>query len=166
MRWALIISTATMLETSAIIEQDTVVKEVKPVENQPLMIAKASTFLKNIRLIIKSHFSILPHVSATETGGAYTRIRRKRWGKGKGSYADWVYQGDDMLGQLLDILESTGLADNTLVMVSADNGAAGREYHHFATTKEVSTRVDIVNLFWPSGLVGSNPDLRVTKLFQ
>ena len=33
-----------------------------------------------------------------------------------------------MLGQLLDILESTGLADNTLVIVSADNGAAGREY--------------------------------------
>ena len=33
-----------------------------------------------------------------------------------------------MLGKLLDILESTGLADNTLVIVSADNGAAGREY--------------------------------------
>ena len=47
---------------------------------------------------------------------------------GKGSYSDWVYQGDDMLGQLLDTLESTGLADDTLVLVSADNGAAGRTY--------------------------------------
>jgi arylsulfatase A-like enzyme len=33
-----------------------------------------------------------------------------------------------MLGQLLDTLESTGLANNTLVLVSADNGAAGRDY--------------------------------------
>ena len=46
----------------------------------------------------------------------------------KGAYADWVYQGDDMLGQLLDTLESTGQSENTLVLVSADNGAAGREY--------------------------------------
>ena len=46
---------------------------------------------------------------------------------GKGSYSDWVYQGDDMLGRLLDTLESTGLADDTLA-VSADNGAAGRTY--------------------------------------
>ena len=33
-----------------------------------------------------------------------------------------------MLGQLLDTLESTGLADDTLVLVSADNGVAGRAY--------------------------------------
>ena len=33
-----------------------------------------------------------------------------------------------MLGQILDTLESTGLADDTLVLVSADNGAAGRTY--------------------------------------
>jgi arylsulfatase A-like enzyme len=33
-----------------------------------------------------------------------------------------------MLGQILDTLKSTGQAENTLVLVSADNGAAGREY--------------------------------------
>jgi arylsulfatase A-like enzyme len=36
-------------------------------------------------------------------------------------YGDWVYQGDHMLGQLLDALEKKGLAGNTLVIATADN---------------------------------------------
>lgn len=110
-----------------IIEQDTVLKKVKPVENQPLMIAKAVEFLNEHALNKQKPFFLYfpmcpPHkpvVPAPEYSGK---------GGGKGSYADWVYQGDDMLGQLLDTLESTGLADETLVLVSADNGAAGRDY--------------------------------------
>ena len=112
-----------------IIEQDTVVKEVKPVENQPLMIAKAIEFLKECSLNKEKPFFLYfpmcpPHkpvVPAPQYAGKGGKV-------GKGSYSDWVYQGDDMLGQLLDTLESTGLADDTLVLVSADNGAAGRTY--------------------------------------
>ena len=112
-----------------IIEQDTVVKEVKPVENQPLMIAKAIDFLKERSLNKEKPFFLYfpmcpPHkpvVPAPQYVGKGGKV-------GKGSYSDWVYQGDDMLGQLLDTLESTGLADDTLVLVSADNGAAGRTY--------------------------------------
>ena len=112
-----------------IIEQDTVVKEVKPIENQPLMIAKAIDFLKERSLNKEKPFFLYfpmcpPHkpvVPAPQYVGKGGKV-------GKGSYSDWVYQGDDMLGQLLDTLESTGLADDTLVLVSADNGAAGRTY--------------------------------------
>ena len=112
-----------------IIEQDTVVKEVKAVENQPLMVAKAMEFLKERSLDKEKPFFLYfpmcpPHkpvVPAPQYVGKGGKV-------GKGSYSDWVYQGDDMLGQLLDTLESTGLADDTLVLVSADNGAAGREY--------------------------------------
>ena len=112
-----------------IIEQDTVIKEVKPVENQPLMVARAIKFLKERSLNKEKPFFLYfpmcpPHkpvVPAPQYVGKGGKV-------GKGSYSDWVYQGDDMLGQLLDTLESTGLADDTLVLVSADNGAAGREY--------------------------------------
>ena len=112
-----------------IIEQDTVVKEVKPIENQPLMIAKAIDFLKERSLNKEKPFFLYfpmcpPHkpvVPAPQYVGKGGKV-------GKGSYSDWVYQGGDMLGQLLDTLESTGLADDTLVLVSADNGAAGRTY--------------------------------------
>ena len=112
-----------------VIEQDTVVKEVKPIENQPLMIAKAIDFLKERSLNKEKPFFLYfpmcpPHkpvVPAPQYVGKGGKV-------GKGSYSDWVYQGDDMLGQILDTLESTGLADDTLVLVSADNGAAGRTY--------------------------------------
>ena len=112
-----------------IIEQDTVVNKVMPVENQPLMIAKAVEFLREYSHNKKKPFFLYfpmcpPHkpvVPAPEYLG-------KGGGGVKGSYADWIYQGDDMLGDLLDTLESTGLDDNTLVLVTADNGAAGRDY--------------------------------------
>ena len=46
----------------------------------------------------------------------------------EGKYADWVYQGDHMLGELLDALERSGQAKNTLVIATGDNGAAKRPY--------------------------------------
>jgi arylsulfatase A-like enzyme len=50
-------------------------------------------------------------------------------------YGDWVYQGDHMLGQLLDALERKGLAANTLVIATADNGAANRPYPPLRSSK-------------------------------
>lgn len=39
-----------------------------------------------------------------------------------GAYGDSVYETDDSIGKLLAALDETGLADNTLVIFSADNG--------------------------------------------
>ena len=111
-----------------IIEQDTVVEQVSPVENQPLMIAKAIKFLEgrsNEEDPFFLYFPMCPPHSPVVPAPQYAG---KGGSVGKGSYADWIYQGDDMLGQLLDTLEATGLGENTLVLVSADNGAAGRDY--------------------------------------
>lgn len=49
-----------------------------------------------------------------------------RW-KGKSGinpYADFVMQVDDTLGQVLDALEARGVADNTLVILTSDNGCS------------------------------------------
>ncbi|QVM85486.1 arylsulfatase [Novosphingobium decolorationis] len=43
---------------------------------------------------------------------------------GYGLYADGMEQLDDQVGQLLDLLEELGVADNTMVMFSTDNGPA------------------------------------------
>jgi arylsulfatase A-like enzyme len=50
----------------------------------------------------------------------------KQWlGKsGINPYADFVMQTDDSIGQLLRTLEEQGLADNTLVIVTSDNGCS------------------------------------------
>jgi arylsulfatase A len=50
-------------------------------------------------------------------------------------YGDWVHQGDHMLGRILDTLDQVGLAENTLVIATADNGAAGRPYPPLRASK-------------------------------
>lgn len=42
---------------------------------------------------------------------------------GLGIYADGMVEHDGMVGQLLDKLDALGIADNTIVMYSTDNGA-------------------------------------------
>ncbi len=42
---------------------------------------------------------------------------------GLGPYADFVHQTDWTVGQVLDALERTGTADNTLVIYTSDNGS-------------------------------------------
>ena len=84
-----------------VIEQNTVVREVKPVENQPLMIARAVDFLKeqssNKKKPFFLYFPMCPPHKPVVPAPEYTG---KGGGGRKGSYADWVYQGDSMLGQI------------------------------------------------------------------
>lgn len=47
---------------------------------------------------------------------------------GYGIYADGMMELDDDVGVLLDLLEGLGVADNTFVMFSTDNGAASNSW--------------------------------------
>lgn len=47
---------------------------------------------------------------------------------GYGIYADGMMEMDDDVGELLDQLEELGVADNTIVMFSTDNGAASNSW--------------------------------------
>jgi arylsulfatase A-like enzyme len=47
---------------------------------------------------------------------------------GYGLYADGMMELDDDVGELLDLLDELGVADNTLVMFSTDNGAASNSW--------------------------------------
>jgi arylsulfatase A-like enzyme len=54
-----------------------------------------------------------------------TNLSEKYAGKsGYGVYADGMMELDDTVGELLKVLDETGVADNTIVMFSTDNGAA------------------------------------------
>ncbi|MEM7176889.1 MAG: arylsulfatase [Pseudomonadota bacterium] len=54
----------------------------------------------------------------------FTHLKEESQGKtGFGVYADGMVEHDGMVGQLLDKLEELGIADNTIVMYSTDNGA-------------------------------------------
>ena len=45
-----------------------------------------------------------------------------------GAYGDFIHELDWSVGQILDTLDRKGLADNTIVMFSSDNGAVARGY--------------------------------------
>ncbi len=54
----------------------------------------------------------------------WTHLKEESKGKtGLGVYADGMVEHDAMVGQLLEKLDELGIADNTIVMYSTDNGA-------------------------------------------
>jgi arylsulfatase A-like enzyme len=54
----------------------------------------------------------------------WTHLKKESEGKtGFGVYADGMVEHDGMVGQLLKQLDDLGIADNTIVMYSTDNGA-------------------------------------------
>jgi arylsulfatase A-like enzyme len=54
----------------------------------------------------------------------FTHLKKESQGKtGLGVYPDGMVEHDGHVGQLLDKLDQLGIADNTLVMYSTDNGA-------------------------------------------
>jgi arylsulfatase A-like enzyme len=50
-------------------------------------------------------------------------------------YGDWLYQGDAMLGQIMEALGRNHLADDTLIIATSDNGAEHRAYEPLRESK-------------------------------
>jgi arylsulfatase A-like enzyme len=117
---------------STIIEQDRVVANVPAVENQPLMIKKAIEWIDEHAKaggpfflyfpMCPPHEPIVPSPEFTGKSGAQDLVRKDP------KYGDWLYQGDAMLGQILEALDRNKLSGNTLVIAASDNGAEHRAY--------------------------------------
>mgnify|MGYP002632156540 FL=1 len=113
----------------SVIEQDRVVANVEGVENQPLMIKKALQYIEERSKEKKPFFLYFPMCPPHSPIVPASELKGKSGMAGKeGKYGDWVYQGDHMLGQLMDALERTGQDKNTLLIATGDNGAARRPY--------------------------------------
>lgn len=118
-------------DIGTIIEQDRVAEHVQETQNQPKMIAKAIEWIEKrdpekpfflYFPMCPPHTPIAPTEEFEGKSGAVDTVKKDP------KYGDWVFQGDHMLGQLLDTLEKKGLSKNTLIIATADNGAAKRAY--------------------------------------
>ena len=138
-----------------IIEQDQVVAHVEPVENQPLLLKKGIAWLEKQSAdtpfllyfpICPPHTPVVPAEEFVGASGARDLVR------GDDAYGDWLYQGDAMLGEIDATLKRLGLAENTLLVVASDNGAANRPYAPLRAAKtsiyEGGHRVPMV-VRWP-----------------
>lgn len=114
-----------------IIEQDRVVAHVKPVENQPLMAKKAVEWLDQRKPVEPFFLYVplgIPHQPIVPSDEFMGKSGAKDVVKNNPNYGDWLYEGDAYLGKILETLERNHLAENTLVIVTSDNGAEHRAY--------------------------------------
>ncbi|MBU2997981.1 arylsulfatase [Cellulophaga baltica] len=85
-------------------------------------------------------------------------VPSKAWqGKsGMGAYADFVMETDDVVGRVLEALEKNGIADNTLVFFTSDNGCSApvakagkleKEFGHYPSADFRGYKSDI----WEGG---------------
>lgn len=110
---------------STVIENDHVLGAYPEIEVAPLLARKIAAHIDErakagapFFLYVPLSQPHTPHVPAPEFQGK----------SGQKDYGDWMLQGDAVVGQILDALDRNRLAANTLVIVSSDNGAAGRVY--------------------------------------
>lgn len=139
-----------------VIEQDRVAAHVEAVENQPLLLQKALVYIEQRAAtgqpfflyfpMCPPHTPIVPAADFSGTSGAQDLVRNDR------NYGDWLYQGDAMLGRIMEALERQKLAANTLLIAASDNGAEGRAYAPLREAKrsiyEGGHRVPLV-VRWP-----------------
>jgi len=105
-----------------IIEDDRVAGEVEPVEAQPLLARRAVEFIERQAKAGKPFFLYVPlatphtpHVPAAEFQGKTEA----------GAAGDWLFEGDWVLGRVLEALGQFKLAENTLLIAASDNGWPG-----------------------------------------
>ena len=75
------------------------------------------------------HEPIVPSADFDGKSGAHDLVKQEP------KYGDWVFQGDAMLGKLIEALERNKLAENTLILVTSDNGAEHRAYEPLRESK-------------------------------
>lgn len=145
-----------------VLEQDRAVASVKQEENQPLMLRKAVEWLEGRDLqkpfflyfpMCPPHYPVAPAAEFTGRSGGVDVAGQGLQGQADPArYPDWLYQGDAMLGEIMRVLESRGLADNTLLIATSDNGAEHRVYAPLRESKrsiyEGGHRVPFV-VRWP-----------------
>ena len=105
----------------AIIEQDKVTKHDDVINFLPSLEKKSIAYIQE-RAKSKQPFFLFLALGSPHT----PIVPTEQWqGKsGLGEYADFVMQTDDVIGNVLDSLDANQLTDNTLVILSSDNGCS------------------------------------------
>lgn len=124
---------------------------VEPVDMIPLLAKRASAYVAERAKAGKPFFLYLP-LSSPHT----PIVPSKEWKgrSGLGDYGDFVMETDWAVGEVLASLNKAGVADDTLVVFTSDNGcspaadtAALEKQGHFASTGFRGYKADV----WDGG---------------
>lgn len=138
---------------------ETVIKDGKVIDNMPTI--KMLQFLGDhaVNYIAERAKDEAPFFLYLALNSPHSPIVPSEAWQGKsgmGTYADFVMETDDVVGQVLQALEENRVGDNTLVFFTSDNGCSypaakghqlEKEYGHYASAQFRGSKSDI----WEGG---------------
>lgn len=139
---------------SGLIENDTVIENIQPITMLPRLGARAVSYIEQQSQSAKVGKPFFLYIPLTSPHTPILPTPEWQGKSGLGSYGDFVMQTDAVVGDVLAALDRTGLADNTLVVFSADNGCSPaaktnelEKHGHFASGPYRGYKADI----WEGG---------------
>ena len=139
---------------ASLIENDRVIERIEPVAMLPRLAQRATAYLGECAAAAKAGKPFFLYLPLTSPHTPIVPTPEWQGKSGLGDYADFVMQTDAVVGEVLSALDRLGLADNTLVIFTADNGcspAAGTDklekLGHFASAQFRGYKADI----WDGG---------------
>jgi len=136
-----------------VIEDDTVIEHDDVINMLPRLTGKAVEYIDQRAQVAPDQ----PFFLYVPLGSPHTPIVPTPEWRGKsglGDYGDFVMQTDAALGAVMDALDRNGMADNTLVIFSSDNGCskaadidALREQGHWVSAHYRGAKADL----WDGG---------------
>ena len=139
---------------SGLIENDRVIESIEPITMLPRLGRRALSYVAEHAEAARAGQPFFLYLPLTSPHTPILPTADWKGRSGLGDYADFVMQTDALVGEVLAALGKHGLADNTLVIFTADNGcspAAGTDklekQGHFASAQFRGYKSDI----WDGG---------------
>ncbi len=108
----------------SLIDGDRVVEMLPYVEMLPRLTQQAVNYIGEQARSVQRDQPFFLYVPLTSPHSPVVPTPQWQGKSGLGLYGDFVMQTDDTVGRILEALEMHGLADNTMVIFTSDNGCA------------------------------------------
>ena len=139
---------------SGLIENERVIEKIEPITMLPRLGQRAVSYIAEHAAAAKAGQPFFLYLPLTSPHTPILPTPEWQGKSGLGIYGDFVMQTDAVVAEVLAALEKHGLADNTLVVFTSDNGcspAAGtaelERQGHFASAQFRGSKSDI----WDGG---------------
>lgn len=139
---------------SGLIENDKVVENIEPSTMLPRLSKRAAAYVAEHAAAAKAGKPFFLYLPLTSPHTPILPTGQWQGKSGLGDYGDFVMQTDAVVGEVLDALDNHGLAENTLVVFTSDNGCSPaakteklEEQGHYASAQFRGYKADI----WEGG---------------
>lgn len=109
---------------ASLIENDRVIESIEPVAMLPRLARRTTDYLRERAAAARAGQPFFLYLPLTSPHTPIVPAAEWQGRSGLNAYADFVMQTDAVVGEVLAALEREGLAANTLVVFTADNGCS------------------------------------------